>query len=74
MWKWLTLEGDPKNKGWRGVDKALLERIPIPVPQKDVQLKVAKLTQKLEKELTSSGDTTDTLQEIESIVSKAFGL
>lgn len=29
IWTWLQTEGDPKQGGWRGVDKSVLERVPV---------------------------------------------
>jgi len=74
LWKWLSLEGDPKKGGWRGVDKALLERIPIPVPSPEVQQHVSDLTVTVEKLISRDEDTHEQLAKIDQIVAKAYGV
>ncbi|MFX0199198.1 MAG: Eco57I restriction-modification methylase domain-containing protein [Candidatus Hodarchaeota archaeon] len=74
IWDWLNLEGDPKQSGWRGVDKALLERIPVPVPSKEMQLEAAELTRRVEKKLVSEEDASEFLAQLNSLVAKAFRL
>jgi len=76
LWEnWLLIEGSPQRGGWRGIDKALLSRIPIPVPNLDVQEEVADLTIQIENSIKEKKpyDKYDNLvEELNSIVQKAY--
>jgi len=74
VWRWLQIEGDPKKGGWRGVDKTLLERLPVPklTPQKREQLN--DLVRRIEAACANGQPTAEAVTRIDEIVSGTFGL
>lgn len=74
IWRWLLVEGDPKKGGWRGVDKALITRIPIAVPESSVQKKAAMLTEDIEKKKAGNQPADNEVAELEAIISQSYGI
>lgn len=74
IWKWLLVEGDPKRGGWRGVDKALITRIPIAVPDRKTQEKAEELTRSIEKKIAQNEAADNEVAELEAIVYRAYGM
>ena len=74
IWRWLLVEGDPKKGGWRGVDKALITRIPIAVPDRQTQEKAAELTKIIEEEKAEHRAAGGEIAELEAIISHSYGI
>jgi adenine-specific DNA-methyltransferase len=74
MWQWIRLEGDPKKGGWRGIDKALISRLPIPVPLYEIQMGVESLTSQIDNESGSKGVFKTVTDDLNKIVAEIFNL
>jgi len=74
LWEWIRLEGDPKKGGWRGVDKALICRLPIPVPSQEIQEHAARLTLRMEDKFKDKFFLETLSNDLNEIVTKAFKL
>jgi hypothetical protein len=74
LWEWLTWEGDRKKGGWRGVDQALLRRLPVPTPAADVQSPAGAIVRQLLTTPAGEELPTSSLAELNRLVWAAFGL
>lgn len=74
IWRWLLVEGDPKRGGWRGVDKALITRIPIAVPDRGMQKKAEDLTKSIEEKKANNGSLDREVEDLERCVKHAYGI
>jgi hypothetical protein len=72
LWAWLRTEGDPKKGGWRGVDRGLIQRFPIPVPSTTVQEQAAELTRRIEAALAAGEPVDGPRAELDQLVSAAW--
>ena len=67
-WDWLRWEGDRKKGGWRGVDRSILLRVPVPLPaSQEVRERAERLTEEIES-LPCGPETTRRQDEINRIV------
>ncbi|MBM3310107.1 MAG: hypothetical protein FJY80_01215 [Candidatus Aminicenantes bacterium] len=70
--RWLELEGDPKRDGWRGVDQALLRRLPVPRLKKGETERIVALTTEIEKRIADGQDWLHLQKELDAVIGKAF--
>jgi hypothetical protein len=61
LWDWFWWEGSLQKDQFRGVDRGLLERVPIPMAPKRIQEEVARLTEQVE-DLYLRGEEAGELQ------------
>lgn len=68
------MEGDPKRNGWRGIDKELLERFPVPLPRQRIERETAQLTKLVEVSLAKGEGqrVRKSLGDLEMLVSEAY--
>ena len=74
LWQWILLEGDPKNSGWRGVDKKLIGMLPIPLADSKIQDQASGMTLQIEKEIRNGNLNQALANDLDAIVARAFGL
>lgn len=73
VWHWLQIEGDPKKGGWRGVDKAVLARIPVPKLSAQQKRQLAALAEAAHRSVLDDEDPSAHTASINKIIQKAFG-
>jgi hypothetical protein len=74
LWEWLTWEGDRKQGGWRGVDHALLRRVPVPVPAAEVQAQTGVIVRQLLATPADEDLSTSSLAELNRLVWEAYAV
>jgi hypothetical protein len=73
LWEWLTWEGDRKKGGWRGIDQALLRRVPVPVPATEVQAQAGVVVRQLLATPNNEELSSESVAELNRLVWKAYG-
>jgi hypothetical protein len=74
IWRWLRVEGDPKLWGWRGVDRSVIERIPVAVPNRRTQNTAARIVKKLLETQEEDPGREQHISKLDSLVRKAYGV